>query len=153
MPGGYGNIDHVVLSRKMLFVLETKNISGRVRFYGANWSRGRRSPVNQVNHNAATLHDFIRDSGILSRPRVPYIQGIVVVLNAEITKSDPDTPVYTLNDLPEWIHRLSGSIEQYSQEELDTINKYIITNSEKIESEENSFTRILWRDLRELLNW
>jgi hypothetical protein len=137
----------------MLFVLETKNISGKVRFFGANWNRGRRSPVNQVNQNAATLNSILRDSRILTRPRVPYIQGLVVILNAKITKSDPETPVCTLNDLPEWIHRLSGGIEQYSQEELDTISKYIMTSSNKIELEENSFIRILWSDLRDLLNW
>ncbi|MFH0748369.1 MAG: nuclease-related domain-containing protein [Candidatus Bathyarchaeota archaeon] len=152
LPGGYGNIDHIILSRNMVFVLETKNNGGRVKFYGANWNLGRRSPVTQVYQNAAALNSIIKDSRILTRPRVPFIEGLVVFLKAEITKSDPETPVYTLTDLPERIHGLAGDTEQYSCEELDKINKYIMTIAEKIESEENRFVRIIWRDFRGLLN-
>jgi hypothetical protein len=150
-PNSYGNIDHIITSRNGIFVVETKNISGIVKFNDyENWNLGGRSPIAQVRGNARSLYYQIKFSVILSQP-MKWIDGIVVFPEAEVTKSNPNTLACTLNNLPECLNKLSSNREQYSQEDLDKINDYILNSAEKAELE-NSFTGIIWKDFRALFN-
>lgn len=66
IPGGKGNIDHLVIGPTGIFVIETKNYSGYYKIEGNNWylSRGhndrllKRNPSRQVKVNALDLANF-----------------------------------------------------------------------------------------------
>ena len=145
---GRGNIDHVILSPSGVFVLETKNNRGKITFYGDNWNYGW-SPVYQVKGNASNIHDMIESSGVLGSRTVPYVIGIVVFPNAQLSfKYEPSTPVLNLSELPGYLRNFANGRTQYSLEELFKIKDVILNNSDQMDAVEASFSRILWNDIR-----
>lgn len=61
-----GNIDHILLSTKGIFVIESKNYSGEIRCYGDRWFRKGnrksyelRSISNQAKSNALAVSNYI----------------------------------------------------------------------------------------------
>ena len=60
---GYGNIDHIILSPNGIFVMETKNLRGKITCQGDLWSRksGGKigSPSKQAKGNAKKIKDII----------------------------------------------------------------------------------------------
>ncbi|WP_457554865.1 nuclease-related domain-containing protein [Candidatus Pyrohabitans sp.] len=87
--GKRGDIDHVVLGPKGLFVIETKNLRGTVSFRngvfeyikqgrGGGTYRGTASdPVAQVQRNAARLRRLLEKSAG-GEVQIPYVKGVVV---------------------------------------------------------------------------
>ena len=67
-----GNIDHIVVGPKGLFVIETKNYSGKYRIKGNNWfyykdgeyKKLYRTPASQIITNAVDLKEFLVNNGI-----------------------------------------------------------------------------------------
>lgn len=66
LPGKGGNIDHVVIGPTGIYVIETKNYSGRYRIKGNQWlyyKNGqymeiKKNPGTQVRRNTLNLIDF-----------------------------------------------------------------------------------------------
>jgi len=91
LPGEKENIDHVVLSRRGVFVVETKNNKGTVKCFGNSWELekvGRRgtpyagyigNPSKQVKRNALMLRKFIL-----------YHLGLQLYVNDIVCFSNPD---------------------------------------------------------------
>jgi hypothetical protein len=150
LKGKNGNVDHVILSPYKIFVLETKNNVGEVVFTGSNWSYGW-SPVYQVNGNAAYVHDLLQGSGVLLSRTVPWLTGVVVFPKAKLAfrSGSPSSPVKVLVDLPEFIKSFEGGRREYSEEELDKIENFLIKVAGEGDSLERSFASVLWKDIKE----
>ena len=70
LPGGRGNIDHILIGPTGVFVLETKNFSGKYVCYGDRWFfQGVREKYDvssvsvQAKNNADTLASLLHTSG------------------------------------------------------------------------------------------
>lgn len=70
LPGGSGNIDHIVIGPTGVFVIETKNYSGKYVCYGDRWFfQGRRQKYDvssvsvQARNNARVLANLLHSSG------------------------------------------------------------------------------------------
>ena len=72
LPGKGGNIDHIVIGPSGVFVIETKNYSGKYRINGNKWfyyKNGKyvetsKSPGSQVVRNLMNLKNFMNERGI-----------------------------------------------------------------------------------------
>jgi hypothetical protein len=103
-----GNIDHVLLNTKGIFVIETKNYTGHVRCEGDRWSKkGKRrlyeirSVSKQATNNADYLSSLIRRKLNLHIP----IRPICVFTNprVELKLRKPTIPVLRLPELAEFV--------------------------------------------------
>ena len=74
-----GNIDHIVVGPRGIFVIETKNIQGNFMIYEDNWKGLKQSPSSQAKNNSR-LHNFLNYSRVLDR-QLPYVHAIVVLTN------------------------------------------------------------------------
>lgn len=72
LPGKGGNIDHIVIGPTGIYVIETKNYSGRYRIKGNQWfyiKNGqymeiKKNPGTQVRRNTVNLIDFLNERDI-----------------------------------------------------------------------------------------
>ena len=131
LPDGKGNIDHIVLGKNGIFVIETKTHKGFITCEGDFWTQkkmgrgGSRydgnigSPSKQVKGKAIALRKFFEKyypklSGI-------WINGIVVFANDESTvkPKNPTIPILKPYQLIDFIRNREGSlnitIKDYNQ--------------------------------------
>ncbi len=103
-----GNIDHVLLCPKGIFVIETKNYSGDFLCQGDRWSKkGQRrfyrisSVTRQAKHNAENLHQMIRRETSLDA----WVSPICVFTNhsVDLHLKSPNVPVLRLDQLVEFL--------------------------------------------------
>jgi hypothetical protein len=125
-----GDIDHIVLGPNRVFVLETKNWSGKITCNGDQWQRqsGRRiasSPSEQAKRNAANVRRIIEASGTL--PFTVWVEAIVVFTNTrtDLQTHNPTIPILKLNQLPNHLsaHR---SPTNYSPNQIEAMGKEIV---------------------------
>lgn len=112
LPNGRGNIDHLVVGPNGLFVIETKNYSGRIKCLGDQWFvNGRRSKSvsRQAKRNAIAVRDHLREVFGGQRTRLPYVNAIVVFVkpNGHLDLKDQTVPVLTPNELAGYIRNHS----------------------------------------------
>ena len=127
---GGGDIDHIVLGPNGVFVLETKNWSGKITCYGDEWQRPGRhnmgSPSRQVKRNAAKIKRIIDSSPTLSSLGI-WVEGIVVFTNnhASLNINNPTVPILKIQQLPNHIttHKTNNN---YTRQQLEQIGKEII---------------------------
>jgi len=118
-----GNIDHIVVGPTGIFVIETKNYSGKISYYGDNWEGvGRKSPSRQARINAMRIKKILTSSASLeSRPF--WIQGIVVLTDhrAEITEKKPPehVKVTKIDELPDYIKSKPRRFESLEIEQIE----------------------------------
>jgi hypothetical protein len=121
-----GNIDHIVVGPTGIFVIETKNIGGKVSYYGDNWEGvGRRSPSRQARINAMRIKKILASSASL-RSRPFWIQGIVVIANhrAEITERKP--PEYVkVTKIDELTDYIKSETRRFEDQEIEKIEAEI----------------------------
>ena len=112
LPGGKGDIDHVLLGSNGVFVIEAKNYSGRVMCDGDDWYRIKRgakektraeSVSEQVKRNALDLRDFIRQTTDLSL----RVSPICVFMNPSVRLDlkNPTVPIMRVGKLTKYIAR------------------------------------------------
>jgi hypothetical protein len=106
---GKGDVDHVVLGPNGVFVIETKNWSGKISCRGDDWQRLDRrkfkgSPSRQVKKNTAKVKQILEGLPALQRHGV-WVEGIVVFTNknANLNLHNPTVPILKLNELPNHI--------------------------------------------------
>jgi hypothetical protein len=122
-----GDIDHIVLGPNGIFVIETKNWSGRITCDGDEWRRENRgnfgSPSKQVKKNASRIKKAIGDTTGLTT----WVEGIVVFSNrhAELHLKHPTVPVLRPHELVNFIatYKSGGN---YALERLEKIGKEIL---------------------------
>jgi hypothetical protein len=128
---GGGDIDHMVLGPNGVFVLETKNWSGKISCNGDEWHRpGKRnfsgSPSRQVKRNAAKIQQIIDDNPNLRSLGI-WVEGIVVLTNT-YAKLQVNSPTLTILKLPQLPHYLTTyrNSKNFSPEQLEAISKEIV---------------------------
>jgi hypothetical protein len=133
--GAYANVDHIILAPSGIFVIETKNYTGKIVCKGDSWPRltkygwrnDLRNPSAGVRYNAWTIYGIVMSLEKFKESRGIWIQGIVVFVNKdaelEIDKPPEKVKVLKLDRLIEYINR--GAI-RYSPQELEIMGKGIL---------------------------
>lgn len=127
LPGRKGDIDHVLLSTKGVFVIEAKNYSGRVMCDGDHWYRVKRGSHNevraesvseQVKKNAVHLRDFIQQTARLNL----WVNPVCVFVNpsVQLELKNPTVPVLRPAELANFIRsaRTSSNLSEDQLREL-----------------------------------
>ena len=140
-PNSYSNIDHIVLTPNGIFVLETKNYSGKITCKGDYWSRqykktlfrkprrvpNRSSPSKQARSNAMRIKEVI-DSLETLKPLRIWVQGVVVFTNKdlelEIITPPLNIKIVEIKDLANYL--MTNVYKHLSPQEIETIGKEII---------------------------
>lgn len=125
-----GNIDHILLSSKGIFIIETKNYSGDIRCNRDQWKKKVRyrlyemiSVSNQAKNNARCLSNIIRKKA----NQTIYIQPICVFTNpsARLRLYEPTLPVLRVVELSEFIRQFH-SVTSLSGSEIQAISRCIL---------------------------
>jgi hypothetical protein len=131
LRNGGGDIDHVVLGPNSVFVLETKNWSGKITCNGDEWTRvGKQnfkgSPSRQLKRNVAQVKNVINSSQTLGTMSI-HVEGILIFANnrADLHLNNPTVLIVRLPQLPQHITRNANS-HHYSQQLLEDIGKEIL---------------------------
>jgi hypothetical protein len=77
-----GNIDHIILGPRGIFVMETKNFQGHQSVYGDSWKGLNQSPSMQAKNNAKRVYLLLNSQNILGRP-FPLVHAIVALPNGK----------------------------------------------------------------------
>jgi Nuclease-related domain len=127
---GGGDIDQIVLGPNGVFVLETKNWSGKIACNGDQWQRPGKhcfkgSPSRQVKRNAAKIRTII-DSSQLKSLGI-WVEGIVVFTNnhSSLNINNPTVPILKLQQLPSYI-TADKTDNSYTSQQLEQIEKEIL---------------------------
>lgn len=124
------DMDHLVLGPNGIFVIETKNWSGKVTCYGDEWQRQDRnkfngSPSKQVKKNTTKIkrlleaHPVLRIHGIWVEPIVVFTND-----NVELHLNKPTVTVLRLQELPSYITKYKN-YNPYTTRQLELIVKEI----------------------------
>ncbi|MDV4152611.1 nuclease-related domain-containing protein [Clostridium sp. AL.422] len=123
---GTTQIDHILIGKKGIFVIETKDYSGLI--YGEEYSRywtqiiNRNSnqfynPIRQNYGHVKSLERYIKRNDI-------FISLIVFTNKSKLKKVKTETPVIQLNKLKRFIKRYKSDI-RLSKKEIDEIYNHI----------------------------
>lgn len=137
LPRGKGDIDHVLLGPKGVFVIETKNYSGKVICDGDNWHRRRqagqrKTPVEsiseQAKRNALDLDHFLKKK---SRRNVD-VTPICVFVNpsVELELKNPTLPVLQLKGLTKFIKDAQPT-SALTEQEIKNLSNAILKGSSR----------------------
>jgi hypothetical protein len=130
--GSGGDIDHIILGPNGIFVLETKNWSGKITCNGDEWHRTGKpnvgSPSCQAKRNAAKIRNIIDASPTLNSTGI-WVEAIVVFTNknASLQLNNPTVPILRLKQLTNYIIT-RRSIRLITQQEIEQIGKGIVKN-------------------------
>jgi hypothetical protein len=108
LPNSGGDIDHIVMGPSGVFVLETKNWSGKIFANGDQWRRpGRKatgSPSLQVKRNTQKVRQLIENVSALWSIRV-WVESVIVFTNqnANFSINNPTVTILKLHQLPSHI--------------------------------------------------
>lgn len=118
LPGKRGNIDHVVIGPTGIYVIETKNYSGRYRIKGNEWlyykhgkyKKLKTNPGTQVRRNTVNLINFLNEKGISTKNT--WITSLVAFIcpNFKVLKTPQTYKVLIPKTVPKYI--LKGKKEQ-----------------------------------------
>ncbi len=126
VAGKGSNIDHIVLGPTGIFVLETKNHSGKIVCYEDSWKRVGQNPFAQARANASIVYKVIKASEIFeSKP--PWIQAVVVFANKKVEldrrKAPSNVEVLKIDELTNCITR---ETRRLSAQEIESMSKEIL---------------------------
>ncbi len=107
LPGKGGNIDHIVIGPTGIYVIETKNYSGKYRIKGNQWiyyKNGypkviKNNPGTQVRRNTKDLINFLSEKGISTTGT--WITGLVAFICPDFRVLE--TPRYYKVIIPETV--------------------------------------------------
>ena len=106
VAGKRSNIDHIVLGPTGIFVLETKNHSGKIICYGDSWTGIGQNPYTQARFNASRVYKVIKASGIFVS-KFPWIQAVLVFaskkVELDIRKAPSNVEVLKIDELTNYI--------------------------------------------------
>lgn len=145
LPNSKMDIDHVVLSRKGIFVIETKNYTGRIEVYNDKWYRTEkrkfsirskrksllRSPNTQALSNAMRLRKFLLDKLPEDTHDKLFVKPLVVMVN-DFNPEDIHTKdnILDLNSLHNEIYSMDFKVDkQLLVQVKKELDKFSINNS------------------------
>jgi hypothetical protein len=119
LPDGKGNVDHLVIAPNGLFVIETKNYSGRVKCEGDQWfvnGRPSKSVSRQAKRNAMAVRNHLGTIFAERQRQIPFVNAVVVFVepNGRLNLNQPTVPVLRSDELAGFIrdYRPSTQIAQ-----------------------------------------
>jgi hypothetical protein len=123
LPNGRGNIDHVIVAPHGLYVVETKNYSGRVKCLGDKWYVNGwpiKSLSKQDKGNAMTLRDNLAPVFAEHDFVIPFIQSVLVFVKYRgwVNVSKPTVPVLKTEELVDFIQK-DPREPQYKKDRAD----------------------------------
>lgn len=123
LPDGRGNIDHLIVAPHGLYVIETKNYSGRVKCLGDKWfvnGRPIKSLSNQAKGNAVALRNNLAPVFTEHDFMIPFIQSVLVFVKhqGQLDLRNPTVPVLEAEQLANFIQK-PGSDSQANQERAE----------------------------------
>jgi hypothetical protein len=126
------NIDHIILGPKGIFVVETKDWSGKVTYKDGIWSVRfpfGRSPSRQASGNAAWVSETIEGK---TEPSKIWVEPVVVFSNpaAELETIPPEIGILKLERLVDYI--ASSSRYNFSVGQLKAIGDAITKRAQSI---------------------
>ena len=125
VAGKRSNIDHVVLGPTGIFVLETKNHSGKIVCYADSWTGIGQNPFTQARVNASRVYKVIKASGIFES-KLPWIQAVVVFANKKVEldrrKAPSKVEVLKIDELTNYI---TQETKRLSAQEIESTSKEI----------------------------
>jgi hypothetical protein len=135
LPGSKGNIDHVVIGPNGIFVIETKNYSGKYAIIADDWyprrySTSRRkklpkSPGKQAKFNAISLRNFLTKN-INTNKLKPWVHAIVVLIGQKPLKII--TKYYTVlqpHEVIDFIIKKKGKLTRsFKEESIELVAHY-----------------------------
>ncbi|MCL1966047.1 MAG: NERD domain-containing protein [Candidatus Bathyarchaeota archaeon] len=128
LKSGGGDIDHIVLGPTGIYVLETKNWSGKIICNDTQWQRpGKKITTNpslQAKNNAQKIKRAL-DSSLFLRGHNIYVEGLIVFTNthAKLSISNSIVPVLRIQQLSDYIkNQKSNSL---TREQIQQIIKQI----------------------------
>jgi hypothetical protein len=130
LKGGGGDIDHIVLGPTGVYVLETKNWSGKIICNGNQWHRpgkkAKGNPSLQARHNTQKVKRLIGSSHIFQRFNI-WVEGLLVFTNtnANLTINNPTITVLRVQQLPDYIKKQKNS--NLTKEQIQQITKHLLT--------------------------
>jgi hypothetical protein len=131
LNNGEGDIDHLVLGPRGIFVLETKNWSEQITCNGDIWQRLNKrnfksSPSRQVKRNTDRIKRIINSSIFLGSLGI-WIEGIVVFTHNHTTLhlNNPTVTIIKLPHLFNYVANHGGPIS-YTRQQLEAITKEIL---------------------------
>lgn len=145
LPNHKGNIDHLVLSKNGLFIIETKNQSGIISCNGDYWEHQTQglfkifqkqlySPSKQIKNNVVKLREFLKQN--IKFTEKLWFETIVVFSNKNITLNEINTNVKVLKveDLLDYIknHRNVNLTQTELALLVDSFGKVQINEEAKI---------------------
>ncbi len=141
LPGCKGNIDHIVIGKNGIFIIETKSHKGRIICRGDYWIQqkiGRRgtlyepyigSPSKQVKRNAVALKKFFEKN----YPRLSHVW-----INCIVVFTDKDTVLELKNP-------------SVTVLKIETLTDYIRNNKSKIAISQSDYSELekIFRNLKQ----
>jgi hypothetical protein len=124
--GKRSNIDHIVLGPTGIFVLETKNHSGKIVCYADSWTGIGQNPFTQARVNASRVSRVIKASEIF-KSKPPWIQAVVVFANKKVEldrrKAPSKVEVLKIDELTNYI---TQETQWLSAQEIESTSKEIL---------------------------
>lgn len=125
----YGDVDHLLVYKNNIFVIETKNYSGNVEVYGDDWyvnGNKIKSPSIQIKKSTAKLKEILDTKIWLNCVIVPIIDGNLNVKNSTVD-------IVTPNDLIHFINNRKGIIsDELLLNFKDKIKQVQLSSQDKI---------------------
>jgi hypothetical protein len=111
---GGGDIDHIVLGPSGIYVLETKNWSGKIVCKGDQWQRpGKKvksNPSMQAKYNTQKIKKLLNTQPFFHGLDV-WVEGLIIFTNtrASLSISNSTVPILKLQQLPGHIKNQKSS--------------------------------------------
>ena len=126
VAGKRSNIDHIVLGPTGIFVLETKNHSGKIICYEDSWTAIGQNPFTQARVNASRVYKVIKASGIFES-KLLWIQAVAVFANKKVEldrrKAPSNVEVLKIDELTNYI---TQETRHLSAQEIESMSKEIL---------------------------
>ncbi|WP_084177573.1 nuclease-related domain-containing protein [Palaeococcus pacificus] len=116
LPNRRGNIDHVIVNSKGIFVLETKNYSGEYYVNGDVWTIGSskkrkrriRSPTIEAKREASAISSLLKR--VLKKEY--YVQPLIVLTGDAIIweKTKSTVPIFELEKLDAYLNQFPNRL-------------------------------------------
>jgi len=137
LPSSRGNIDHVLLTPKGIFAVETKHWDGMIICQGDEWLRRYQkgffsrkdfemgSPSRQVKRNAFNLSTLIK-SDVFHNTFKVWVEGLVVFThpNVHLEINEPSVTILKANELFNYIANFR-QMSDLSRNDLQLIGNFI----------------------------
>jgi hypothetical protein len=126
-----GDIDHIVLGPSGIYVLETKNWSGKIICNGDQWQRPGKTikgnPSLQVKRNTQKVKKLIDNSHTIRDSNL-WVEGLIVFTNtnADLNISNPTVTILKLHQLSQHIKNQENN--RLTKDQIQKIVKQIQNN-------------------------